>query len=104
MEFYTANCGKIAIENPVSSLVYKMPKCTQEIQPWQFGHSVTKKTRLWLKGLPNLEPTDVVVPTQNCHNAHTWFSKSGKERQKNRAKTVSGIAKAMANQWAGEIK
>lgn len=99
MQFYNANCDKIAIENPVSSKVYEMPPHTQEIQPYQFGHPVTKKTRLWLKGLPLLQPTNIVEPKTNCHEAYNWFSKGGKERQKNRAKTFSGIAKAMAEQW-----
>ena len=74
---------------------------TQEIQPYQFGHPVQKKTRLWLKGLPLLKPTEVVDYKCGCHEAGTWFMKGGKERQKNRSKTFPGIAKAMAEQWAG---
>ena len=104
MQIMNAECGKIAIENPVSSKVYEMPVHTQEIQPFMFGHPVQKKTRLWLKGLPKLIPTKVVTPENNCHEAGTWFMKGGKERQKNRAKTFSGIAQAIANQWAGAIK
>ena len=46
-----------------------------------------------------LVPTNVVSPQANCHDAGTWFMKGGKERQKNRAKTFPGIAKAMAEQW-----
>lgn len=99
MLFYNADCPRIAIENPVSSRIYEMPKHTQEIQPWQFGHPVQKKTRLWLKGLPLLKPTNIVEPKCNCHEAGTWFMKSGKDRQKNRSKTFPGIAKAMAEQW-----
>lgn len=101
MQFYNADCEKIAIENPVSSKIYEMPPHTQEVQPYQFGHPVTKKTRLWLKGLPLLQPTNIVEPKTNCHEANNWFSKGGKERQKNRAKTFEGIAKAMAEQWGG---
>ena len=101
MQFYNADCEKIAIENPVSSKIYEMPIHTQEVQPYQFGHPVTKKTRLWLKGLPLLQPTNIVEPKTNCHEANNWFSKGGKERQKNRAKTFEGIAKAMAEQWCG---
>lgn len=103
MSFFDADCPRIAIENPVSSLIYKMPKHTQEIQPWQFGHPVQKKTRLWLKGLNPLEPTNIVEPIHNCHEANNWFSKGGKERQKNRAKTFPGVAEAMALQWAGKV-
>lgn len=101
MQFYNADCEKIAVENPVSSKIYEMPPHTQEVQPYQFGHPVTKKTRLWLKGLPLLQPTNIVEPKTNCHEANNWFSKGGKERQKNRAKTFEGIAKAMAEQWCG---
>lgn len=66
-----------------------------------FGHPVKKKTRLWLRGLPQLKPTDIVAPEVGCHEAGTWFMKGGKERQKNRAKTFPGLAKAMAEQWGG---
>lgn len=62
MRFLTAECPRIAVENPVSSKVFQMPPHSQEIQPWQFGHPVTKKTRLWLIGLPLLVPTDIVEP------------------------------------------
>jgi hypothetical protein len=99
MKILNADCPKIAIENPISSKIYEMPVHTQEIQPYMFGHPVQKKTRLWLKGLPNLIPTNIVDPKANCHEAGTWFMKGGKERQKNRAKTFSGIAKAIATQW-----
>lgn len=101
MEFLNADCPRVCVENPVSSRIYEMPPCTQEIQPYQFGHPVTKKTRLWLKGLPPLTPTDVVEPQCGCHEAGTWFMKGGAARQKNRAKTFPGVAKAMAEQWGG---
>lgn len=96
---YRAKIPRIAVENPVSILIFRMPKHTQEIQPYQFGHPVTKKTRLWLKNLPPLQPTNIVTPQANCHDAGTWFMKGGKERQKNRTKTFQGIADAMAEQW-----
>lgn len=102
MAFLNADCQKIAVENPVSSRIYEMPQHTQEIQPWQFGHPVQKKTRLWLKGLPFLIPTEIVTPDCGCHEAGTWFMKGGKDRQKNRAKTFPGVAKAMATQWCGQ--
>jgi hypothetical protein len=103
MMFYNAECAKIAIENPVSSLVYNMPKCSQEIQPYMFGHPYKKKTRLWLKGLPELIPTRIVEPIENTKLAGNWFNKGGKDRQVNRSKTFSGIAKAMAEQWGKEV-
>ena len=99
LRFLNADCPKICVENPISSKIYQMPKHTQEIQPYQFGHPVQKKTRLWLKGLPPLQPTEIVDYKCGCHEAGTWFMKGGKERQKNRSKTFPGIAKAMAEQW-----
>ena len=102
LQFLNANCPRIAVENPVSSKIFDMPQHTQEIQPYEFGHPVQKKTRLWLRGLPPLKPTNIVDYRCNCHEAGTWFMKGGKERQKNRSKTFPGIAKAMAEQWAGK--
>lgn len=103
MLLYNADCPKVAVENPVPSRVYGLPPYTQIIQPWQFGHPLQKKTCLWLRGLPELKPTEI-VPEENRQStrvAGNWFNKGGRERQKNRAKTFPGIAKAMAEQWAG---
>ena len=105
MKIYNADCEKIAIENPVPSKVYELPKYTQTIQPYEFGHPYQKKTCLWLKGLKPLQPTDVLPKEkrQSTKIAGNWFNKGGKERQKNRAKTFPGIAKAMAEQWGKEL-
>lgn len=102
MQFLNVDCPRIAVENPVSSRIFDMPPHTQEIQPYQFGHPVQKKTRLWLRGLPELKPTNEVDYKCNCHEAGTWFMKGGKDRQKNRSKTFPGVAKAMAEQWGGD--
>ena len=101
MTLYNADCPRIAVENPIPSKVYGLPEYTQTIQPWMFGHPVQKKTCLWLKGLPLLQPTDIVPEgqRQSTKVAGNWFNKGGKDRQKNRAKTFEGIAKAMAEQW-----
>ena len=101
MAFYNADCEKICIENPTPSRVYELPKYTQVIQPWMFGHPVQKRTCLWLKGLEPLKPTEIVEERQSSKVPGNWFNKGGKERQKNRAKTFTGIAKAMAEQWGG---
>lgn len=99
MKLYNADCPKICVENPVSSTIYNMPKHTQEIQPYYFGHPFKKKTRLWLKGLEPLKPTNIVEISESTKIAGNWFNKGGKERQKNRSKTFEGIAQAMADQW-----
>lgn len=101
LHFLYADIPKIAVENPIPSSVYCLPKYTQTIQPYQFGHPFKKKTCLWLKGLPELEPTDE-IPLEQCEStkvAGNWFNHGGKDRQANRAKTFPGIAKAMAEQW-----
>lgn len=99
MAFYYADCEHIVIENPVPSGVYMMPKYQQTIQPYEFGHPFKKKTCLWLKGIPNLQPTEIIEVAESTKIAGNWFNKGGKDRQRNRAKTFPGIAKAMAEQW-----
>ena len=94
LKFLNANCDRIAVENPVSSKVFDMPKHTQEIQPYMFGHPFTKKTRLWLRGLPPLQETNVVEPIAPYCPAGTGRKDRSKygaakrgEDAKNRAKT-----------------
>lgn len=90
-----APIARWCIENPVSVISSKIRKPDQIIQPWQFGHGETKKTCLWFKGLPNLEPTDVV----DGREARVHRMPPGPDRWKKRSETYSGIARAMANQW-----
>ena len=99
LRFLYADCDKIAIENPIPTKVYCLPPYSQIIQPWMFGHPVQKRTCLWLKGLPELIPTDITEERQSSKIPGNWFNKGGKERQKNRAKTFYGIAQAMGEQW-----
>lgn len=106
LKFLNADCPRIAVENPVSSRIFEMPPHTQEIQPYMFGHPYTKKTRLWLKGLPLLQPTNTVKPIGPYVPAGTGRKDCTKygaakrgEDAKNRSKTFIGIAKAMAEQW-----
>lgn len=106
MKLWNADCPKIAVENPIPSKVYELPEYSQIIQPYEFGHPYSKKTCLWLKGLPKLQPTDIVQESkrESTKIAGNWFNKGGKDRQKNRAKTFPGIAKAMAEQWGGKTE
>lgn len=103
MKLWNADCPRIAVENPIPSKVYGLPEYSQIIQPYEFGHPYSKKTCLWLKGLPKLQPTEIIPESerQSTKIAGNWFNKGGKDRQKNRAKTFPGIAKAMAEQWGG---
>jgi site-specific DNA-cytosine methylase len=86
---------RIAIENPVSVISSAIRKPDQTIQPWQFGHGETKRTCLWLKGLPLLVPTDIVEGRE----ARVWKMGPSPNRWKERSKTFPGIAAAMAEQW-----
>jgi hypothetical protein len=106
MKLWNADCPKIAVENPIPSKAYELPEYSQIIQPYEFGHPYSKKTCLWLKGLPKLQPTDIVQESkrESTKIAGNWFNKGGKDRQKNRAKTFPGIAKAMAEQWGGKTE
>lgn len=99
MKLLTANCDKICVENPVQSKIFEIPIYTQIIQPYYFGHPYQKKTCLWLKNLPLLQPTNLLEKPQSTKIPGNWFNKGGKERQINRSKTFIGIAKAMAEQW-----
>lgn len=126
IEFFSkilnADCEKIAVENPVNIIgtdyikewfpqFQYLPNCTQYIQPFEYGDKARKKTCLWLKGLPNLQPTKIVEPELVTYTRKdgrkTTFSadfSSGfkqEERAKARSKTYPGIAKAMAEQWGG---
>lgn len=100
MQFANADCSKIAIENPVGIMSTYYRKPDQIIQPWQFGHGETKRTCLWLKGLPPLIPTEIVEGREQ----RIWKMPPSEDRAKNRAKTFPGIARAMAEQWAGDIR
>ena len=95
LEFTQIECPRVAIENPIGimSTVYRKPD--QIIQPWQFGHGETKATCLWLKGLPELTPTEIVEGREQ----KIWRMAPGPERAKLRSRTYTGIGEAMAKQW-----
>lgn len=86
---------RIAIENPVCVMSMLWRKPDQIIQPWQYGHGETKATCLWLKGLPLLKPTNIVEGRE----ARVHRMPPGPDRWKERSRTFSGIAQAMAQQW-----
>jgi len=90
----------IAIENPVCIMSSLYRKPDQVIQPWQFGHGETKATCLWLKGLPLLQPTNIVEGRE----ARVHRMAPSPDRWKERSKTFSGIGEAMANQWGGSVQ
>lgn len=99
-----ADIPKIALENPVSIISSKVRKPDQIIQPYEYGEPESKKTCLWLKGLPLLVPTNI-LPLPECgywsNQTPSGQNKLGPspDREKNRGRTYWGIAKAMAEQW-----
>lgn len=94
---------RIAIENPPGKIGTAIRKADQYVHPWQFGHPETKTTGLWLKNLPLLKPTNDVreqmlaLPPKERNRVH-WMSPSP-DRWKERSRTYTGIAEAMAAQW-----
>lgn len=111
MRFANANCPRIAIENPIGVMSTFYRKPDQIIHPYMFGDPERKATCLWTKGVPNLVPSDIVEPrvikykngkgTDSPWHMET-MSLQPDERAKARSKTFPGIAKAMAEQWAGQ--
>ena len=110
LAFLNADCPRIAVENPIPSSVYELPAYTQIVQPYEYGHPWSKKTCLWLKGLEPLKPTDIVADHKPFCSSGSYSGThdpkyKGASRKggsaKSRSKTFSGIARAMAEQWAG---
>jgi site-specific DNA-cytosine methylase len=107
-ELMDAPIPRIAIENPPGKIGTAIKPATQYIQPWQFGHCETKKTGLWLKGLPLLRSThnvfDEMMLLPLAVRSRVHWMKPGPDRWKERSRTYEGIARAMAEQWGGDIR
>ena len=109
LKLYNADCEHICVENPIPSKVFELPPYTQTIQPYEYGEPYSKKTCLWLKGLPKLKPTNVLTeykPYVSCGTSHNKGNpdKAGVSRSggaaKVRSKTFIGIANAIAEQFS----
>ena len=107
--FWNAPVPMIAVENPIQHRYAKErigAGPTQLLQPWSFGHKEMKATGLWLKGLPPLQPTNVVGPPPQDpelrkHWAKVHRAAPGPNRARDRSRTYLGVAEAMAAQWGG---
>ena len=109
MKFYNADCPKICIENPPPMKRFCLPAYTQIVSPFMFGEPNGKKHALWLKGLSELHPTNIVeVPKAECvwfykgkrKSMSKWYNTGDiKHRSQIRSKTFSSVAIAMAEQW-----
>ena len=102
-----ADIPRIALENPVSIISSRIRKPDQIIQPYDFGHDASKRTCLWLKGLPPLRSTSL-VPPRMVDGRPRWANQTNSGQNKLspsadrwalRSKTFQGIADAMADQW-----
>ena len=99
----TPYADKVCIENPIPHKYARLPKYTQIIHPWMFGHMESKATCLWLKGLPPLKETNNVydemmtLPANKRQRLH--YLPPSPDRSRIRARTFEGIAAAMAEQW-----
>ena len=112
MALINAPIDRIAVENPIGIMSTTYRKPDQIIQPYQFGHSMSKSTCLWLKNLPLLKPTNIVdkgefITYKSGKRCSKWYADAAKYPPKIRAKirntTFQGIADAMAQQWGGQI-
>jgi hypothetical protein len=107
----SAHIPKVCCENPVGYVSSMFRKPDQYVQPYEFGDPHSKKTGLWLRGLPPLLPTCFVQPQFHTYKDGRrdpiWHYETMKlkplERMKARSKTFQGIADAMANQWGGQL-
>ena len=107
---WNADIPKICLENPIQHKYAReligVPY-SQIIQPHEHGHAETKKTCLWLKGLPLLKPTNIIAPDfdkwppgkGNGYNPRVHYESPGPNRSVNRSRTLPGIAQAMASAW-----
>lgn len=101
---WNAPIDRIAVENPVmhkhaKARIRNFVPATQSVQPWQFGHGETKRTCFWLKNLPPLIPTDIV----DGREQRVFRLPPSADRWKERSRTFTGIAAAMADQWGGVL-
>jgi hypothetical protein len=107
---WAASIDRIALENPMGVLptFSELMKCSQVIQPYEFGDDASKATCLWLKNLPPLKATRYVEPRM-VNGKPRWANQtdSGQNklgpsptRKTDRSRTYQGIADAMAQQWS----
>lgn len=106
MKLLEAPIPKICVENPRPTNIFELPRHTQEIHPYHFGDPFKKATRLWLRGLKPLMPTNIVWKRAKYISARKGdtIANGSVTNQKERSKTFPGIATAMAEQWGKTIK
>lgn len=114
MSLANSDIDHIAIENPIGIMSTRFRKPDQIVQPYHFGDKASKATCLWLKGLPLLEPTDIVekgefIEFGSGKKLAKWYSdaltktKTSEDRRRLRSKTFQGFAKALTEQWSNAL-
>ena len=110
LKILNADCDKIVVENPPPMKRFNLPKYNQLVRPYMFGESNNKPICLWLKGVEELKPTNIVEKDKDIvrwvHKAtgqkkscSKWYNTNTSQHSKHRSKTFEGVAKAMADQW-----
>lgn len=99
LDLLNADVPFIAVENPTPLRIFNLPECTQVIQPYMFGHRVSKRTLLWLKNLPRLRATDFRNNYEPFLSNKSIYNSPGRLR----SETFWGVANAMAKQWSNYI-
>lgn len=96
---WQAPVARLAIENPIGVIprLSSLGPASQIVHPWEHGHGESKATCLWIRGLPLLQPTDVVEGREQ----RIWRMGESRDRARLRSRTYPGIARAMALQWFG---
>lgn len=108
-----------AIENPVGCISTRIKRPDQTIQPYEFGEDASKRTCLWLKGLPRLRSTGrfagrlVEWPRGSGRLVERWSNQTdsgqnaltpSEDRWALRSATYAGIADAFADQWGDALR
>ena len=110
LKILNADCDKIVVENPPPMKRFNLPKYNQLVRPYMFGESNNKPICLWIKGVEELKPTNIVEKDKDIvrwvHKAtgqkkscSKWYNTNTSQHSKHRSKTFEGIAQAMAEQW-----
>ena len=110
LKILNADCDKIVVENPPPMKRFNLPKYNQLVRPYMFGESNNKPICLWIKGVEELKPTNIVEKDKDIvrwvHKAtgqkkscSKWYNTNTSQHSKHRSKTFEGVALAMAEQW-----
>lgn len=115
MEILNAPCDHVAVENPIPMKLFDLPKYNQIVRPYMFGENNGKPICLWLKNLPQLQPTNVIPLKQEMcvwtykktgerKSCSKWYNTNTNDHNRHRSKTFPCIAEAMAQQWGDYLR